>query len=247
MRTARADVVPLGNANKPDAIVVVSAHWESVPIQITSSANTPMLYDYSGFPAESYEYQYPAPGSPSLAHKIKRLLADNSIESELNDQRGSDHGVFVPLMLMYPEADVPVVAVSLHSSLSPDLHLALGAALAPLRDERNVLLLGSGYTFHNIQAFFHPSEATYKASSDFDAWLKDTLSNSKNNDAEVLQRLKRWEQAPGARIAHPREEHLLPLLVTAAAAAGSRWSKAEIIYETEAGNGEHAVSSYLFP
>lgn len=120
---------------KPQAIVVISAHYEANPIAITSSANPSMYFDYYGFPPETYQYQYPAKGSPDLAQKIQKLLSEKGIESELDNKRGFDHGVFVPLMLMYPAADIPVVSVSLHSSLSTDIHLALGNALAPLRDE----------------------------------------------------------------------------------------------------------------
>jgi 4,5-DOPA dioxygenase extradiol len=228
---------------KPDAIVVLSAHWESDPIQILASPNPSMLYDYSGFPPETYKYEYPAPGSPELANKIKNLLDKNGLKSELNDQRGFDHGVFIPLMIMYPEADIPVVAVSLHSSLSADINIQIGKALEPLRDE-NILLLGSGYTFHNMHGFFHPSEKTYKASTDFNAWLKDAITNESGN--AILEKLEAWEKAPGARISHPREEHLIPLFMVAAAASGSE-ATPEVILDTRAGNGEHAISSYLFP
>lgn len=239
--------------NKPDAIVVLSAHWESDPIQITSSARPSMLYDYSGFPPETYTYDYPAPGSPELASKIKKLLLDESgLESELNGMRGFDHGVFVPLMIMYPKADIPVVAVSLHSSLSAETNMKIGKALAPLRDE-NILLLGSGYTFHNMQGFYNPSDETYKASTDFNDWLKDTITRNNisgddgddgNKSTVLLQKLQAWDKAPGARLSHPREEHLIPLLMIAAAAAPG--SEAKVIFDAKAGDGQHAVSSYLF-
>ena len=206
---------------KPDAIVVISAHWESDKIQISSGLWPSMLYDYSGFPPESYEYQYPAPGSPTLARTIQKLLNDQGgqLESELNDQRGFDHGVFVPLMLMYPEADIPVVAVSLHSSLSPETHIALGRALQPLlHEDQNILLVGSGYAFHNMPAFFHPTVESRRAAAEFNQWLQETMQV--RNVHERLEQLQNWERlAPSARLAHPREEHLLPLLVVAAAAA----------------------------
>ncbi len=120
---------------KPRAIVVISAHHEANPIAITSSAKPSMYFDYYGFPPETYEFKYPAPGNPELARKIQNLLSEKGLESQLDAKRGLDHGAFVPLMLMYPDADVPVVCVSLHSSLSPDIHLALGSALAPLQDQ----------------------------------------------------------------------------------------------------------------
>ena len=247
---------------KPDAIVVVSAHWESDKIQISSGLHPSMLYDYSGFPPESYEYQYPAPGSPTLARTIQKLLNDSDLECELNDQRGFDHGVFVPLMLMFPEADIPVVAVSLHSSLSSETHLALGRALQPLLrggdGDPNILLLGSGYAFHNMHAFFHPTKESLRAASDFNQWLQETFSGS-NNVEERLERLRNWERlAPGARIAHPREEHLLPLLVVAAAAAAVSDEPVQVIFDSSSTTTspsdnkrgvaeEHAVSSFLFP
>lgn len=226
----------------PKAIVVFSAHWESSPVKVTANEAPDMLYDYYGFPPETYEYQYPAPGNPGLAAKIQGLLQAKSISCELDERRGFDHGVFIPLMLMYPEADVPVVAVSLDSSLSADKNMQIGEALSELRNE-DVLIVGSGYTFHNMKAFFNPSEETYKASTDFNEWLKGTLLKDSDNE-NVLQSLKEWDRAPGARTAHPREEHLLPLFMTAA--TSSPGSKPTLIYDAKAGNGQHAVSSYLF-
>jgi 4,5-DOPA dioxygenase extradiol len=226
---------------KPDAIVVFSAHWESDPIRITSTPHPTMLYDYSGFPPESYKYQYPAPGSPPLAQKIQTLLQASGLRAELDNKRGYDHGVYIPLMIMYPDADIPVVAVSLHSSLSAETNMQIGRALAPLRDE-NILLLGSGYTYHNMHGFFHPSSATYEASTTFNDWLKQVLLTE--DPTHRLSSLQQWEQAPGARASHPREEHLLPLFMVAAAASSE---PPQLIFETSAGNGEHAVSSYLFP
>lgn len=203
-------------STRPRSIVVISAHWEGSPVRITSSARPRMLFDYQGFPPETYEYSYPAPGDPALAGRVKRLLADRGgIRGELDGARGYDHGVFVPLMLMYPDADVPVVCVSLHSSLDAETHIRIGRALAPLRGD-NVLILGSGYTFHNMSAFLHTSSATVRASNDFNEWLKATL-RLPDPDA-VLDGLRNWEKAPGARMCHPREEHLLPLFVVAAAA-----------------------------
>lgn len=224
----------------PTTIVVFSGHFEASPIQITSSSSPKMLYDYYGFPKETYNYKYPAPGNPELAQTIQNLLQTNGINGELNEDRGFDHGVFVPLLLMYPEAEIPVVTVSLDKSLSADKNIRIGQALAPLRDE-GVLILGSGYSFHNMDAFFHPSEKSYLASRNFNNWLKDTILHS----PDPLSKLRKWEEAPGARVCHPREEHLLPLFMTAASADPEAQPK--VIYEVEAGNGQHAVSSYLFP
>lgn len=222
---------------KPSGIVVISAHWEANPVKISSSPQPPMLFDYYGFPQETYNYKYPAPGSPSLANKIKELLESNGIPSELDPDRGFDHGVFVPLLLMHPKADIPVVCLSLDSSLSADKHIAMGKALAPLRDE-NILLLGSGYTFHNLPVFFHPSKSALESSHKFNDWLKQVLLGDHD---KALDQLAQWEQAPGARMCHPREEHLLPLFVVAAAGD----SKNELIYD-ETNQNEFAVSGYVF-
>lgn len=222
---------------KPSSIVVVSAHWEGDPIRITSSEKPDMLFDYYGFPPETYEYSYPAPGDPTLAHRIQSLVDGSVLETE----RGFDHGVFVPLMLMYPDADIPVVAVSLNASLSAKDHLALGRALEPLRDD-GVLILGSGYTFHNMDAFFNPSEKSYRASEEFNDWLKATMLHPDSEERQ--RRLEHWERAPGARLVHPREEHLLPLFVVAAAAGVD--TKASLVYEETTSGGNHAVSGYIF-
>lgn len=224
----------------PKAIVVISAHWESDPIKITSSSNPGLLYDYYGFPPETYEYKYPARGDPELSSKIKAQLQKQGLKSELDKKRGFDHGVFVPLMLMYPKADIPVVCVSLHQSLKPETNIAIGKALRPLRED-GVLILGSGYTFHNMQSFFHPSDDSHKASRKFNEWLKKTIVEEGNLDA-----LKDWAKAPGAKLCHPREEHLMPLLVIAGAAtAEDGCEQAQVVYDNTS-DGDHAVSSYLF-
>lgn len=233
----------------PDAIVIVSAHWESDPIRITSSERPSMLYDYGGFPPETYKYQYPAPGSPTLAQKIQNLLGENGLESKLDGARGFDHGVFVPLMIMYPKANIPVVCVSLHDSLDVEINMKIGSSLAPLRED-GVLILGSGYSFHNMSAFFNPSNQTVQASIDFNEWLKEQmLMDSPNSDR--LDKLKAWKSAPGGTTCHPREEHLLPLMVVAA--AGGNDSIPKLIYDTTpntcdstGSTSEHAVTGYLF-
>ena len=160
--------------NPPSAIVVLSAHWESDPISITAGSNPSLYYDYSGFPPETYSYLYPAPGKPELARRIQNLLTKQGLTSVLDDKRGFDHGVFVPLMIMYPEATIPVVEVSLHKSLDATVNMQIGMALQPLREE-NILILGSGYTFHNMHSFFNPSQKSINASQEFNNWLKDTI------------------------------------------------------------------------
>lgn len=197
---------------KPKAIVVVSAHWEEEAFSVTGAANPPLFYDYYGFPPHTYELQYPAPGDPALAARIAGLLEGAGLPSRVDPQRGFDHGMFIPLLLIYPQADIPVVQLSLKAGLDPETHLAAGRALAPLRDE-GVLLLGSGMSFHNMQGFFrggfdHPSRQ-------FDQWLTQAAESSADERAALLQR---WDGAPGARASHPREEHLLPMMVAAGAA-----------------------------
>ena len=194
------------------AIVVITAHWEERVVTISSHPAPGLMYDYQGFPAEAYQLHYPAPGNPGLAQSISRLLAAQGIDSRLDAQRDYDHGTFVPLMLMYPGATIPVVQISLVKSLDPAEHIALGRALAPLR-EQGVLLLGSGMSFHNMRAFFTPNPATQERSDTFDQWLTETLVAPGLLTGERSQRMEQWQSAPEARFCHPREEHLLPLHV----------------------------------
>ena len=197
---------------KPSAILVISAHWEEAVPAITSGNNPGLIYDYYGFPQEAYEVQYPAPGEPELANRIHQTLAQAGIESRLDDQRGFDHGMFVPLKMMFPQADIPVVQLSLASSLDPERHLAMGEALKGL-DWDNLLVVGSGFSFHNMRAFFAaPSQEVTDLNQGFERWLLETCTGDLS-EAERRQRLVNWDQAPGARFCHPREEHLLPLHV----------------------------------
>ena len=192
---------------------MISAHWEASVIQISHLSNPPLLYDYSGFPEQSYHLDYPVPGSPSLAEAVQLQFKKQGIAAELEQSRGLDHGVFVPLMLMYPNADIPCIQVSLQHSLYPLAHLQLGKALASL-DQEGLLNLGSGFSFHKMQAFFRQGAGIPDAKNiAFETWLKETLSNSDLSEAERWERLQNWESAPNARYCHPREEHLLPLLV----------------------------------
>ncbi len=197
---------------RPRAIVVISAHWEAPVFTVTAQAQPPLIYDYSGFPPHTYELQYPAPGSPPLAQQLVQLLAAAGLEARPDQQRGFDHGVFVPFKLIYPDADIPIVQLSLHASLDAGLHLRAGRALAALR-EQGVLIVGSGYSYHNMRGFGGAGEP---AAREFDAWLGDTLC--RQTPANREQRLADWSSAPSAREAHPREEHLLPLMVAAASA-----------------------------
>jgi len=207
------DVAP----QRPRAVLMVSAHWEEPVVTVMTSPRPPMLYDYYGFPAASYQVTWPAPGAPALAARVRALLAAAHINTRADAARGFDHGTFVPLKLTWPDADVPTVQLSLREGLDPAEHLAIGRALAPLRDE-GVFILGSGMSYHNMQGFFRGGDAA-TASAAFDAWLGETVAlDAPARDARLTQ----WAGAPSARRSHPREEHLLPLMVVAGAAGADR-------------------------
>lgn len=198
---------------KPSAILVISAHWEEKIPTITSGARPPLLYDYYGFPEESYSIEYPCPGGPLLAGQIHRVLVDAGIITKLDTERGFDHGLFVPLKIMYPDADIPCVQLSLVNSLNPLEHIKIGQALRDLRYD-NLLIIGSGFSFHNMKAFFASETSESKSQNEsFENWLIDTCSNQDIDEEERTNRLAHWEDAPFARYCHPREEHLLPLHV----------------------------------
>jgi len=224
---------------RPEAIVVISGHWEEAeftvnaggldppgsmisraPLTGASGALSfrrpggpfvPLLFDYYGFPEHTYRLEYPAPGSPALAHEICGLLETAGIRAGKNSERGFDHGVFIPFKVIYPEADIPIVQLSLKEGLDPAEHIAAGRAIAPLR-ERGVLIVGSGMSYHNLREMGRDVRVI---SDQFDAWLTDAVCAP--TAAARAERLSRWQQAPGARRAHPREEHLIPLMVAAGA------------------------------
>ena len=195
----------------PTAIVLITAHWEESVVTLSSSPNPAILYDYYGFPPQAYQLTYPAAGEPELAAQIANMLNEKGIAARLDSNRAFDHGTFVPLKLMYPEADIPVVQMSLINSLDPNAHIAIGEALAPLRDQ-GVLIVGSGMSFHNMGAFFSSDPTVQSRSAEFDYWLTQTLTASAST-AEAKAALIHWEMAPEARFSHPRDEHLLPLHV----------------------------------
>ena len=198
---------------KPKAVIIFSAHWETREFAVTAHAHPPLIYDYFGFPDHTYQIQYPAPGAPALAERVNELLGKAGISSRSVPERGFDHGVFIPFKLIYPDADIPMIQLSLKSGLDPAVHLAAGRALEPLRSE-GVLLVGSGMSYHNLRVF--GSAAAGPVSEAFDAWLTATACDP---DAKARdEKLSRWEEAPSARQAHPREEHLLPLMMVAGAA-----------------------------
>ena len=199
----------------PKALLVISAHWEQPVPTVMTSAQPPMLYDYYGFPPESYTISWPAPGSPEVAARVRSLLGTAGFPTEEDAARGFDHGTFVPLKLAYPAANVPTVQLSLKRGLDPREHLAMGRALSPLRQE-GVFIIGSGMTYHNLRAF-GPSASP--AAESFDAWLREATTREPRERDDALAA---WSLAPAARQAHPREEHLLPLMVIAGAAGEDR-------------------------
>ncbi len=199
----------------PEALVVVSAHWEAPVFTVNTSPTPELLYDYAGFPEHTSRIEWAAPSSPELGERILHLLTEAGIQSREDRTRGLDHGVFIPMKLAFPYAEVPVVQVSLKAGLDPAMHLSAGRALAPLRRER-VLIIGSGMSYHNMQRFRVAGGPVDPDSQRFDDWLLETVGLTR---PERDERLRRWMIAPGGRASHPREEHLLPLHVVAGAAA----------------------------
>lgn len=199
----------------PKAFVVVTAHWEEPEVTVSTSSEPGMLYDYYGFPPHTYELKYPAPGAPRLAAEVKRLLAAAGVPAGENAERGFDHGVFVPFLIVDPKAEIPVVMVSLRRDLDPAFHVAMGKALAPLRDE-GIVIVGSGMSYHDLRHF---RDGEGRDSATFDAWLVETVTQCDPATREA--RLAEWQNAPSARACHPREEHLIPLMVAAGAAGES--------------------------
>ena len=200
---------------RPKAVLVISGHWETERPTLNIATRPPLLFDYYGFPEHTYRLTYPVAGSPTLARRVREVLAAVEIPSDEEPERGLDHGVFIPFKLIYPDADVPVVQLSLNRNLDATTHLNLGRALAPLRDE-GVLIVGSGMSYHNLRDLFSADPRAMSAAADFDAWLNEAVTAS--DPAAREKKLAAWHQAPGARAAHPRPEHLIPLMVAAGAA-----------------------------
>lgn len=214
--------------HRPDFILVISAHWEESAATLLGAQNPEMFYDYYGFPEEAYAINYPAPGSPAYAQKIAGILEENKIPARIDPQRGFDHGLFIPLKLMYPQADIPCIQLSLLRGLNPAAHLALGRALRALKNE-NILVIGSGFSFHNMRAFSWQGIGAPDAGNDaFQNWLIEVCSGPLPQ-AEREQRLLEWEKAPSARYCHPREEHLLPLHVC----QGMADSPAKLVFDDQ--------------
>jgi aromatic ring-opening dioxygenase catalytic subunit (LigB family) len=195
-------------------VLVITGHWEERAFTVSTAEQPPMMYDYRGFPEHTYHIQYPAPGSPTLAAGIQKLLRNAGAPVGEDPRRGFDHGTFVPLALMFPAADVPVVMLSLKSTYDPAEHIRVGEALAPLRDQ-GVLIIGSGMTYHNMSGMDRDESAPVAEA--FESYLGSAIAQSDGRARNDM--LIHWENAAGARLAHPREDHLIPLMVAAGAAA----------------------------
>lgn len=200
--------------SRPRAILLISAHWLTQGFSVTAGAKPELIFDYYGFPRHTYELTYPAPGAPALAERVSSLLSAAGLTSHQDRQRGFDHGMFIPLKLMFPDADIPVVQLSLQDGLDPAAHLVAGEALQPLRED-GVLIIGSGMSFHNMRGY---GDASFTPLSEaFDDWLSQAIAA---DPKECKAALHDWISAPHARQCHPLggEEHLIPLMVAAGAA-----------------------------
>jgi aromatic ring-opening dioxygenase catalytic subunit (LigB family) len=223
--------------DRPRAVLMISGHWEEAEFTVSSGAAPGMVYDYFGFPEYTYHIKYRAPGSPELAARIQGLVKEGGLICLSDAARGYDHGTFSLMKPLYPEENIPVVQLSMKAGFAPALHIRAGELLAPLRDE-GVLIIGSGSSFHNLRA---RGPSALEPSSEFDRWLQETLVDSR--PAERLERLKTWTRAPSARAAHPREDHLLPLMVAVGAAEDERGA---CVYHEDAFMGSWSLSSFRF-
>ncbi len=220
----------------PKAILMISGHWEGPDFAVMASAAPPMVYDYRGFPAFTYEIKYGAPGAPEVAKRVAELLRGAGLPTHLDETQGFDHGTFAPMQIMYPNADVPLLQVSLKVGYDPQEHLALGRALAPLRDE-GVLIVGSGLSYHNLRLL---NAAAAEPSTAFDHWLNKALMSEPQRRTALLIE---WEKAPSARICHPEEDHFIPLMAAVGAAEND---KATRVYHDIGVFGGVTASSYRF-
>jgi aromatic ring-opening dioxygenase catalytic subunit (LigB family) len=229
--------IPRSLAVTPKAILAISGHWEERDFTVMASAHPPIIYDYSGFPEHTYHIKYSAVGAPELAQQVQTLLQHAGFKTGLDAQRGFDHGVFVPFAVAYPDANVPIVQLSIRADYDPATHLAAGRALTRLRKE-GVLIVGSGLSYHNMRGF-GPRGAV--ASKEFDEWLTNSVCRAQGQ--ERSNKLLQWDKAPSARQAHPREDHLIPLMVAVGAAEDQQ---AERVYHEDEFMGGTSVSSYRF-
>jgi aromatic ring-opening dioxygenase catalytic subunit (LigB family) len=219
------------------AVLVISGHWETEEFAVSSAAHPGMVFDYYGFPEYLYHIKYDAPGSPELAMRVRAMLEAGGFACESDPERGFDHGTFSLMKPIYPDGEIPIVQLSVKLDYDPHAHLSVGRLLAPLRDE-GVVIIGSGSSFHNLGL---RGPTAIEPSRRFDDWLQQTLLTS--SAAERRQRLAGWTLAPDARIAHPREDHLIPLMVALGAAEEEA---ASLIYHQGDFLGGWALSSFRF-
>lgn len=228
--------LPSDVGEKPKALLIVSAHWEEAEFTVQTKPAPGMFFDYYGFPPHTYELSYPARGSEAIAARVQALATQAGITVAADSQRDFDHGVFIPMLLAWPDAEIPTLQLSLKAGLSPEEHIALGKALAPLRDE-GVLIIGSGMSFHSIPRLMGRGSGSGPASHAFDNWLTQTAAGDING-------LTSWASAPGAHECHPREEHLIPMMVVAGAADGDTVRRT--YHEDNLGSTGIAISAFQF-
>lgn len=228
--------MPAELPERPRAVLMISGHWETEDVAVMHAACPPMVYDYRGFPPQTYEVTYPSPGAPGVAERAAALIGAAGFDVRLDDRQGYDHGTFVPMQVMYPQADMPLFQVSIRRNYDPAQHFAIGRALAPLRGE-GVLIVGSGLSYHNLRRFGPEAE---KPSTEFDGWLAEALAlPPEQRTAALLD----WESAPSARIAHAEEDHLVPLFTALGAAEAEPASRT---YHETGIMGGVTASSYRF-
>lgn len=224
---------------RPEAILAVSAHWDTQQPRISTAPHPETIHDFGGFPPAMYEMQYPAQGAPELAQGVAEKLALHNIPVNIDPIRGLDHGAWVPLMLMYPDADIPVTQLSIQSHAGPRAHYALGQVLAGLQSQK-VMLMCSGAITHNLHDFFtadrHAKSLHYVQA--FSDWMAEKIAE---NDIESLLNYRKL--APGGIRAHPHEDHLMPLFVALGAAAGKHSTR----HQPETTYGFLAMDAYLWP
>jgi aromatic ring-opening dioxygenase catalytic subunit (LigB family) len=221
----------------PRAVLVISGHWETEEFAVSSAAHPGMVFDYHGFPEHLYRIKYDAPGSPELAMRLRAMLQAGGFACERDGERGFDHGTFSLMQPIYPDGDMPIVQLSVKQDLDPHAHLSIGRLLAPLRDE-GVVIIGSGSSFHNLAL---RGLAAIEPSRRFDDWLQQTLLHSPTD--ERRRRVANWTVAPDARVAHPREDHLIPLMVALGAAEEE---PAALTYHQDDFMGGWTLSSFRF-
>lgn len=228
--------IPAALPEKPRAILMVSAHWEESSFTVQANPKPGMIYDYYGFPEHTYSIEYAASGDPGLAQQVHDLIQEAGLSAAMDTERGYDHGLYAPMAVAYPKADMPIIQLSLQKGLNPAEHIKLGQALAILR-QQGILLIGSGLSYHNLRLF---GPAAIEVLKPFDNWLQQII---KLPQEDRVQQLLDWELAPNARLCHPREEHLLPLMFSVGAAMDDM---GKCIYQEDDFMGGVVASSFCF-